>query len=135
MLNGINAQFALENQLQFITHPCGLIQGNVSTELCSGQFYLHGAHVAQFQPAGAEPLLFHGSGADKIDRFSITSYSGPSSQNTPVYFNELFISRVPEPSVMGLFVVAVAASLTRRRLPNWRTKSPQPTSYGRGVFL
>ena len=58
MLNGINAQFALENQLQFITHPCGLIQGNVSTELCSGQFYLHGAHVAQFQPRGAEPLLF-----------------------------------------------------------------------------
>lgn len=58
MLNGINAQFALDKKLQFVEHPSGLIQGNVSTALCSGQFYLHGAHVARFQPAGAEPLLF-----------------------------------------------------------------------------
>ncbi len=58
MLNGLNAQFALDKHLQFVEHPSGLVQGNISTALCSGQFYLHGAHVAQFQPAGAEPLLF-----------------------------------------------------------------------------
>lgn len=58
MLNGINAQFAIDKQLQFVEHPSGLIQGNVSTALCRGQFYLHGAHVAQFQPTGAAPLLF-----------------------------------------------------------------------------
>ena len=58
MLNGINAQFAIDKQLQFVAHPSGLIQGNVSTALCRGQFYLHGAHVTQFQPTGAAPLLF-----------------------------------------------------------------------------
>lgn len=58
MLDGINAQFAIDNQLQFVEHSSGLIQGNVSTARCRGQFYLHGAHVTQFHPTGAAPLLF-----------------------------------------------------------------------------
>ena len=58
MLNGINEQFALDSKLQFTRHPSGLIQGNVSSELCNGQFFLHGAHVAYFAEAGARSLLF-----------------------------------------------------------------------------
>jgi glucose-6-phosphate 1-epimerase len=58
MLNGINERFGLDSQLQFALHPSGLIQGTVSTDLCGGQFYLHGAHVAYYAPAGARSLLF-----------------------------------------------------------------------------
>ncbi len=58
MLNGLNDRFALGEQLTFAAHPSGLIHGLVSTPLCRGVFYLHGAHVAEFQPAGQQPVLF-----------------------------------------------------------------------------
>ena len=75
------------------------------------------AYTLSVTVAQAEPLLFYGSGADMIDRITIYSYAGPNSQNAPAYFNELFISRVPEPSVVGLLAMSVAAFLARRREP------------------
>jgi glucose-6-phosphate 1-epimerase len=58
MLDGLNNCYGLENELVFSHHPLGLVQGVISTPLCSGLFFLHGAHVAGFQPAGKQPVLF-----------------------------------------------------------------------------
>ncbi len=58
MLDGINKRFAVDDQLRFVQHPSGLVQGEISTESCRGLFFLHGAHVANFQPTGQQPLLF-----------------------------------------------------------------------------
>lgn len=38
--------------------PGGLVRLNVSTPLCHAEVWLHGAHVAQYQRIGEEPLLF-----------------------------------------------------------------------------
>jgi hypothetical protein len=73
------------------------------------------AYTLSLSVGQAEPLVFYGSGSDRIDRITIESYSGPNSQNAPVYFNELFISRVPEPSVLGFAATAVSAFIGRRR--------------------
>lgn len=58
MLEQLNQQAAIDDRLTFIRHPSGLVQGVVRTELCSGSFFLLGAHVAEFQPAGQSPVLF-----------------------------------------------------------------------------
>lgn len=58
MLDGLNARFALPDQLLFEQHPSGLVQGRLETPLCRGSFFLHGAHVAEYQPAGQRPVLF-----------------------------------------------------------------------------
>lgn len=38
--------------------PAGLVQVDVSTPLATARLYVDGAHVAQYQPTGAGPLLF-----------------------------------------------------------------------------
>ena len=38
--------------------PGGLVRLRVSTALCEATVYLHGAHIAHYQPAGAAPVLF-----------------------------------------------------------------------------
>ena len=38
--------------------PGGLIRVALTPALCSAQVFLQGAHVAAFQPAGAQPVLF-----------------------------------------------------------------------------
>jgi glucose-6-phosphate 1-epimerase len=58
MLDGLNDGYGLENELVFSQHPLGLVQGEISNALCHGLFFLHGAHVARFQPAGQKPVLF-----------------------------------------------------------------------------
>lgn len=58
MLADINQKFALDGQLRFVEHYSGLIQGIINTELCQASFFLLGGHVAEFQPAGQEPILF-----------------------------------------------------------------------------
>lgn len=58
MLQALNNRFALDDQLTFVEHSSGLCQAVVSTPLCRGLFYLHGAHVAEFQPIGQPPVLF-----------------------------------------------------------------------------
>lgn len=58
MLPALNKRFALDEQLTFSEHRSGMYQGIVSTPLCRALFFLHGAHVAEFQPAGQQPVLF-----------------------------------------------------------------------------
>lgn len=55
----LNAKFAIADRLRFDLQPSGLIVGQVKSENCQGQFFLHGAHVTHFEPARAtHPLLF-----------------------------------------------------------------------------
>lgn len=58
MLENLNAEFAIEGKLQFVEHSSGLIQGLVTSPECTASFFLLGAHVAEFQPSGCEPVLF-----------------------------------------------------------------------------
>ena len=59
MLELLNQRFAIDNQLQFVKHSSGLVQGVVNTANCQGSFFLLGAHVATFQPATqSQPVLF-----------------------------------------------------------------------------
>ncbi len=57
------AKYELDGFLRFEGHESGLLQGVVTTKLCTGRFFLHGAHVVDFQPAGEEPVLFLSSEA------------------------------------------------------------------------
>lgn len=54
----INERFGIEDSLEFVEHPSGLVQGLVTTSQCKGSFFLLGAHVAEFEPRAAEPILF-----------------------------------------------------------------------------
>lgn len=56
-LDQLNASFAIPGVLEFDEHN-GLVRARISTPACSGELYLHGAHVTAWQPAGAEPALF-----------------------------------------------------------------------------
>lgn len=58
MLEQLNAKFAIDGQLRFVEGSGGLIQGLISTALCQAKFFLHGSHVAEFQPVGEQPILF-----------------------------------------------------------------------------
>lgn len=58
MLEQLNSQFAIEDKLTFRESSGGLIQGSVSSSLCQAKFYLHGGHVAEFQPLDQAPILF-----------------------------------------------------------------------------
>jgi glucose-6-phosphate 1-epimerase len=42
----------------FTDTPGGLVRVALTPALCEAQVYLHGAHVASFQPRGAQPVLF-----------------------------------------------------------------------------
>ena len=59
MLQELNQRFARGEELKFEMHPSGLVQGTVSTDTCTGSFFLLGAHVAEFQPRSqSQPILF-----------------------------------------------------------------------------
>ncbi len=51
-------EFELDGELRFVDGNGGLAKGVITTDDCRGSFYLHGGHVAEFQPSGAEPVLF-----------------------------------------------------------------------------
>lgn len=57
----LNQQFALAQALRFEPGEGGLIRAVVRTGSCSGSVYLHGAHVAAYQPTGHQPVLFMSS--------------------------------------------------------------------------
>ncbi len=64
MAQELNQRFAIGEQLKFELHPSGLVQGKISTDKCSGSFFLLGAHVAEFQPRSqSQPILFMSSEA------------------------------------------------------------------------
>ncbi len=59
MLQALNQRFAIGEQLKFVVHPSGLLQGRIDTDQCTGSFFLLGAHLAEFQPKSqAHPILF-----------------------------------------------------------------------------
>jgi glucose-6-phosphate 1-epimerase len=58
MLDLLNEKFRIDQTLHFELHPSGLVRGVVTSDACQASFFLHGAHVAEFQPRGEQPVLF-----------------------------------------------------------------------------
>jgi glucose-6-phosphate 1-epimerase len=56
-LDQLNASFAIPGVLTFDEHG-SLIRARIKTPACSGELYLHGAHVTAWQPTGQESVLF-----------------------------------------------------------------------------
>lgn len=54
----LNEEFGISDALSFETHESGLVQALVTTQACRGRVFLLGAHVAEFQPTGQQPVLF-----------------------------------------------------------------------------
>lgn len=60
-LDELNASFGMPGVLSFERHgsdDSGLIRANITAPTCTAELYLQGAHVAAWQPAGQEPVLF-----------------------------------------------------------------------------
>ena len=57
-IDSLNAQYGLGDQLVFCEHPSGLVFAKVKTDHCTGEFFLQGAHVTEYQD-----LLFMSSQA------------------------------------------------------------------------
>jgi glucose-6-phosphate 1-epimerase len=51
-------RFAIPNALRFEEGPGGLTRAVISTSAADAEIYLHGAHITQWKPQGAEPVLF-----------------------------------------------------------------------------
>src|ERR1700759_4831843 len=51
-------RFAISNALRFEAGRGGLTRAEVSTGSCEAEIYLHGAHITQWTPRGASPVLF-----------------------------------------------------------------------------
>jgi glucose-6-phosphate 1-epimerase len=58
ILDDLNRQFAIPSALQIGAGGGGLPCVNIKSELAQAQIYLHGAHVAQWQPTNAAPVFF-----------------------------------------------------------------------------
>lgn len=58
MIDELNAQFGIPGVLAFEAGEGGLTRARVTTPACSAELYLQGAHLTQWQPAGAAPVLF-----------------------------------------------------------------------------
>jgi glucose-6-phosphate 1-epimerase len=56
-LDQLIASFAIPGVLSFGEHG-DLIRARITTPACSGELYLHGAHVTAWQPTDQEPVLF-----------------------------------------------------------------------------
>ena len=57
-LQTLTDNFAIPGVLAFSQTEHGLVRANVTTPSCTGELYLHGAHITQWQPAGEQPILF-----------------------------------------------------------------------------
>jgi glucose-6-phosphate 1-epimerase len=57
-LNTLNANFALPGTLSFHEGHGGLTRAQITTPTCTGELYLHGAHLTAWQPAGEQQVLF-----------------------------------------------------------------------------
>ena len=58
MLDSLKSSFAIPDQLTFEIGNGGLIKAVIATALCTGEVYLHGAHVTHFQPQGQSQVMF-----------------------------------------------------------------------------
>lgn len=63
----------------FTDTPGGLVRMDLTLASATAQIYLHGAHVAHFQPAGAQPVLF-------MSRLSHFEKDKPIRGGVPVIF-------------------------------------------------
>jgi glucose-6-phosphate 1-epimerase len=54
----LNQKFGIPGALKFEAGNGGLTRARIDTALATGEMYLHGAHVTQFQPRGQQPVLF-----------------------------------------------------------------------------
>jgi glucose-6-phosphate 1-epimerase len=57
-INQLNEHFGLPGVLAFQTTASGLIRADITTPHATATVYLQGAHVAAWQPAGHEPVIF-----------------------------------------------------------------------------
>ena len=58
MLEFLRATHSIPNLIDFHAENGGLIKAVITSPLCGGEIYLHGAHVTHYQPSGNEPVLF-----------------------------------------------------------------------------
>jgi glucose-6-phosphate 1-epimerase len=56
--DNLNRRFGIPGLAQVISGSGGLPKLQVTTKSASAEIYLHGAHVASWQPAGAEEVIF-----------------------------------------------------------------------------
>jgi glucose-6-phosphate 1-epimerase len=56
-IDQLNASFAVPGILSFDEHG-GLVRARITTPMCTGELYLQGAHIAAWQPAKEQPVLF-----------------------------------------------------------------------------
>jgi glucose-6-phosphate 1-epimerase len=57
-IQSLNDNFALPGILAFDETEAGLIRARVTTPACTAELYLHGAHLAYWQPVGHGPVLY-----------------------------------------------------------------------------
>ena len=57
-IDELNERFAIPDKVRFEAGAGGLTRLAISARRASGAMYLHGCHVAEFQPHGQEPVLF-----------------------------------------------------------------------------
>jgi glucose-6-phosphate 1-epimerase len=54
----LTERFAIPGVLSFATTEHGLTLATITTPACNAEFYLQGAHLTGWQPAGEQPVLF-----------------------------------------------------------------------------
>ncbi len=57
-LEGLNARFAVPDQLRFHAHADGVLLADISNRHATARIALQGAQVLQYQPRGAAPVLW-----------------------------------------------------------------------------
>lgn len=57
-LRTLTDNFSIPGILHFAQTEAGLLKACVTTPACNAELYLQGAHLTQWQPAGARPVLF-----------------------------------------------------------------------------
>ena len=57
-LQNLTDNFTIPGALSFSQTEHGLIRANITTPACTAELYLHGAHLTQWEPTDAKPVLF-----------------------------------------------------------------------------
>jgi glucose-6-phosphate 1-epimerase len=115
----LNARFALkDNALRFVSGEGGLPCADIKTPLCTARIYLQGAHVAAWQPAGFDPVIF-------MSPRSVFEEGKPMRGGVPVCF-PWFGSKPGDPSAPGHGFA---------RIMEWDVESVQKTDSGDAAIV
>ncbi len=57
-LQTLSDNFTIPGVLTFTAAGQGLVRASIATPACAAELYLQGAHLTQWQPSGAKPVLF-----------------------------------------------------------------------------